>query len=248
MPLPASSAASTWPPVRPMSKAVMLALLCGAVPAATLAAPVSQCYGSVSNGRLEAAVKLPERGPNFAAYSKLGVTVNRTWVHSSVAAIVQGAYAELARSVPSMVFVYGETGFPDGGRFKPHRSHQNGLSVDFFVPVRTSKGEPAILPSTLKNRFGYKIEFDAEGRAGDYRIDFDAYAEHLYQLHKMSLAQGAGITLAIVDPEHLKRLLATRRGAYLREHMPFMKTRPWVRHDEHFHIDFAIPCKPLHPR
>lgn len=224
--------------------AALLAVLCAA-PLEAAAATPSTCFGTVSGGRLEHGVKLPERGANFRAYSALGVTVNRTWVHSQVAAIVVASYAELAKTAPGMTFVYGETGFPDGGRFKPHRTHQNGLSVDFFVPVRTGMGEPAVLPSTIKNRFGYKTEFDAQGRSGDFRIDFEAYAEHLYQLHSVALAHGAGIALAIVDPEHVPHLLATRRGAYLREHLPFMKTRPWVRHDEHFHIDFAIACRPL---
>ncbi len=228
-----------------MLPAALLAALCAAPLAAPAASAGSSCFGGVSNGRLENGVKLPERGPNFKAYSGLGVTVNRTWVHSRVAAIMLASYAELAKAEPDITFVYGETGFPDGGRFKPHRTHQNGLSVDFFVPVRTSKGEPAVLPSTIGNRFGYKIEFDAQGRWRDLRIDFDAYAEHLYQLHRLAPEHGASIALAIVDPAHLPHLFATRRGAYLRERMPFMKTRPWVRHDEHFHIDFAVPCKPL---
>jgi len=25
----------------------------------------------------------------------------------------------------------------------------------------------------------------------------------------------------------------------------FMKGEAWVRHDEHYHVDFAVPCKPL---
>ena len=28
-------------------------------------------------------------------------------------------------------------------------------------------------------------------------------------------------------------------------HIEFMPGKSWVRHDEHFHVDFAIPCKPL---
>jgi len=24
-----------------------------------------------------------------------------------------------------------------------------------------------------------------------------------------------------------------------------MKAKPWVRHDEHYHVDFAVPCKTL---
>lgn len=204
----------------------------------------SQCFGTVSNGRLEGGVKLPEQGMNFAAYSKLGAKVNRTYVHAKVAATILASYAALAASTPDIKWVYGETGFPDGGRFKPHKTHQNGLSVDFFVPVRTGKGVPTVLPSTIKNRFGYLVEFDAKGRFEDYHIDFGAYAEHLYQLDVAARQLGIGIALVIADPAHLPLLFAAPRGKSLRK-LPFMKTRPWVRHDEHFHIDFAIPCRPL---
>lgn len=27
--------------------------------------------------------------------------------------------------------------------------------------------------------------------------------------------------------------------------IPFMKGKPWIRHDEHHHVDFAIRCRPL---
>ncbi|RZM80367.1 hypothetical protein C3B51_12470 [Pseudoalteromonas rubra] len=30
---------------------------------------------------------------------------------------------------------------------------------------------------------------------------------------------------------------------YLKENIQFSKKRSWVRHDEHYHVDFAIPCK-----
>ena len=31
--------------------------------------------------------------------------------------------------------------------------------------------------------------------------------------------------------------------AYLKDNIQFSKRRSWVRHDEHYHVDFAIPCK-----
>jgi penicillin-insensitive murein endopeptidase len=30
--------------------------------------------------------------------------------------------------------------------------------------------------------------------------------------------------------------------AYLKQKLPFMKGKSWVRHDEHYHVDFAVPC------
>ena len=188
-------------------------------------------------------MRLPISGPNFSAYSMVGVAAGRTHVHSKVAEIVTAAYAALAAKNAEVTYVYGETGWPSGGRFRPHRTHQNGLSVDFFVPVRDEDGRSMPLPTGVTNRFGYDIEFDGDGRCADYVIDFAAMAEHLYQLDVAAKARGVGIALAIFDPPLLPKLFATPRGPYLQQNLPFMKRRAWVRHDEHYHVDFAVPCK-----
>lgn len=202
----------------------------------------SQCFGTVGNGRIEGAVKLPLSGANFGAYSTLAATVGRTYVHSKVAGTVVSAYAALQTANPDYRYVYGETGWASGGRFRPHRTHQNGLSVDFFVPVRNAEDRSVPLPTSLMNRLGYDIEFDANARYGEYRIDFPAIADHLYQLDVAAKANGIGIALVIFDTTYLPTLFATPRGHYLRQEIPFMKGKPWVRHDEHYHVDFAVPC------
>lgn len=204
----------------------------------------SQCFGTPSKGRIEGSVKLPSSGPNFSAYSSLAAAAGRTHVHSSVAGVIEAAYAALQRDVPSVRYVYGETGWESGGRFKPHHTHQNGLSVDFFVPVRDGAGHSVPLPTSVSNRFGYDIEFDAQARYGSYAIDFEAMAEHLYQLQVAAKAKGVGIALVIFDTAYLPKLFSTRRGADIRQ-LPFMKAKPWVRHDEHYHVDFSVACKPL---
>jgi len=222
---------------------VFLAVLIGVQPSDAVAVE-SQCFGTVSNGRIEDSVKLPTSGPNFAAYSALGAAAGRTHVHSKVAEVIVSTYAALAADSPSTVFVYGETGWSSGGRIRPHRTHQNGLSVDFFVPVRGADGKSVALPASMTNRFGYDIEFDTNARYGRYTIDFLAISEHLHQLHKAATAKGIGIALVIFDTAFLPRLLSTPLGPYLRDNLRFMKGKPWVRHDEHYHVDFAVPCKP----
>lgn len=207
------------------------------------AAAQSQCYGTVSNGRIEGSVKLPLSGTNFAAYSTLAATAGRTHVHSKVAAILEATYKALAAARPNTRYVYGETGWPSGGRFRPHRTHQNGLSVDFFVPVTDGNGQSVPLPTNLTDRLGYDVEFNQEARFGEYTIDFEALAEHLYQLDVAAKSAGSGLALVIFDAQYLPRLFATKRGAYLKDKLPFMKGKPWVRHDEHYHVDFAVPCK-----
>jgi penicillin-insensitive murein DD-endopeptidase len=205
----------------------------------------SICFGTVANGRVEEAVKLPSEGPNFQPYTSLGVTLGRTHVHSTVRDIVTDAYAALEKSVPGRVYVYGETGWASGGRIRPHRTHQNGLSVDFMVPVLDEEGRSVPLPGSLTNRYGYDIEFDRHGRYEGLTIDFGALAEHLYQLDRAARRRGIGLRLVIFDDVYLPALFATKRGSYLRANLPFMKARPWVRHDEHYHVDFAVKCRAL---
>ena len=226
-----------------LAKAAVLAWLAAACALghANTVAGGSRCHGKVGNGSLEGAVQLPADGVNFSAYSTLAVGMGRNYVHSEVAAIMLDAWRALQDTAPGAVYVYGETGLAQGGRFRPHRTHQNGLSVDFFVPVRDGQDRPARLPTPATLRFGYDIEFDRHARYGAYRIDFAAMAEHLYQLDLAARARGRSLALVIFDPAYLPRLFDTPRGPALRK-LNFMQGKPWVRHDEHYHIDFAIPC------
>lgn len=155
------------------------------------------------------------------------------------------AYAELERALPDRVFVYGETGWKKGGQFKPHKTHRNGLSVDFMVPV-LDKNELSIeLPSSVLNKWGYDLEFDTGGRKDDLKIDFEAIAEHIYQLHVSAKKRGIGLWRVIFDPTLQPYLHASSRWPYLKENVQFSTKPSWVRHDEHYHVDFDVPCRPL---
>lgn len=203
----------------------------------------STCYGTTSNGRLEHGVQLPASGKNFVSYGTLPELVGRTYVHSTVRNIIMDAYGMVALSQPTKVFKYAETGFAKGGRFKPHKTHRNGLSVDFMVPVINKAGESVHLPTTPLNRYGYDIEFDAKGKFGDYTIDYEALAAHLVALHKAAKKHGAGIGRVIFDPQLAPNLYTTTSGEYLRKNIPIQKTKSWVRHDEHYHVDFLVECR-----
>jgi penicillin-insensitive murein endopeptidase len=123
----------------------------------------SRSVGTTSAGRLEHGKRLPTHGPNFRAYSRLGAAVGRNAVHLQVRETVVAAYARAYAVLPEAKFLYGETGWPAGGPFPPHRTHENGLSVDFMVPVRTRDGTPTELPTWPWHTFGYGIEFDSVG-------------------------------------------------------------------------------------
>lgn len=160
-------------------------------------------------------------------------------------AVVLEAYERLATEMPDRVFVYGETGWNDGGQFKPHKTHRNGLSVDFMVPVLDESGASVELPSSILNKWGYDLEFDSNGRLDDLKIDFDAIAEHIYQLDIAAKRSGIGIWRVIFDPQLQPQLRNSPRWPYLEQNVRFSTNRSWVRHDEHYHVDFDVPCRPL---
>jgi len=205
-------------------------------------AELSTCYGTTSNGRLEAGVQLPKSGANYEGYSTMASILDRTYVHSTVLNIVLNAYKNLEAEQPNKQFKYAETGFRQGGKFKPHKTHQNGLSVDFMVPVLNADDESVHLSTHPFNRFGYDIEFDKKGNYNGLRIDFDALAAHIVQLHKEAKKQGYDLWRVIFDPALQPPLFKTKYANYLKENIAFSSKRSWVRHDEHYHVDFLIPC------
>ncbi len=218
----------------------MLILLAAALLAAPPAHAASTCHGTPARGRLDAGCVLPPVGPNFTAYSPLGVFLLRTWSHCAVRDTVTAAYAELVRQHPRRIWVYGEAGLPAGGGFWPHRTHQNGLSVDFMTPLRDADG-PRPLPMGLAGGFGYGVELDRRGRLGDAHIDAAAIGDHLLALAAAAEARGLRVAKVIFDPA-LRRQVERARPAV--KGLPFTRKRVWVRHDDHYHVDFALPCAP----
>lgn len=202
----------------------------------------SVCYGTVADGRLEQAIKLPHSGNNFVSYSMIGDFLGRTYVHSAVRDIILNAYHKLEAERPDTVYKYAETGFREGGEFKPHKTHRNGLSVDFMVPVLNETGQSVYFPTVLSNKFGYGIEFDKSGRYKTYQIDFGSMAAHIVSLHKAAIHKGYNLKRVIFDPGLQPFLMETKYGNYLKKNIHFSISASWVRHDEHYHVDFDVPC------
>jgi len=194
--------------------------------------------GTPSRGSLRFGRRLPTSGANFETTSYLATALGRNTVHSRVRDTVLDAYAALARTMPQRRWQYAETGWPSGGRFRPHHTHQNGMSVDFVVPVTTRGGAPTTLFSWVGNRWTYSIELDPRGCQGDVCIDFDAMAAHLLALSQAAPAHGLRVARVIFEPDYHRALFSSAAGRSARERVSFMTRRAWVRHDEHYHVDF----------
>jgi len=202
----------------------------------------SECYGVTKNGKLTNGKRLPSIGENFVTYSYLGSTIGRTSVHSQVRKIILDSYSWLSQKKPEKRFVYGETGWSSGGRFRPHKTHQNGLSVDFMVPLIDEYGHSVEMKTNILNKWGYNVEFDSKGGLEKVAIDFEAMAMHIYALKLQAKENGVKIWRVIFDPQLQKYLFNTKYGNRIRD-IQFSRKRSWVRHDDHYHVDFEISCK-----
>lgn len=204
----------------------------------------SVCYGTSAKGHLAHGKRLPFSGANYRAYHMSGYVAGRTYMHSSVRDAVNDAYAVLANSAPKLRFIYGESGFAEGGPFPPHHTHQNGTSVDFMVPLRSNNNEIVELETSVTNRGGYDERFDDEGYGKNgTRIDFEAIAKHLIALDQAARLHGIRVKRVILEPSLQKHLFAAPSGKSLPKLMTFMKSRAWFRHDQHYHVDFEVRCR-----
>ena len=205
----------------------------------------STCYGTTANGALRDGCRLPIGAPNVAAYTTLGVTLGRMWVHCDVAAVVEQSYAALAESHPDRHFTLGESWQTPWRRVQapqdpPQRPvgrlHGAGGRP---APVSRSRCRPACATSSAT-----PSSSTPRGRHSRLTLDFEAIAAHLSALRVAAQEAGVGISRVIFDPALRARLEGTQAWPSIRD-LPFSTRQAWVRHDEHYHVDFEIPCRPM---
>lgn len=198
----------------------------------------SVAHGSVRDGWIEGARRLPFRGENFTTYSFPGYLFGRTYVHEKVRKTVLDAFAVCAEKLPETTFVIGETGLPHGGIFHPHRTHRNGLSVDIMTPLL--RNEKPYHTHHLFNLWGYGLEFDDLGNLDKHTsIDYQSLGEIILALKEAAHQNDLTIEKVIFDPVLRPPLFATEAGKKIRD-LPYTKNRIILRHDDHFHIDFGV--------
>jgi penicillin-insensitive murein DD-endopeptidase len=216
----------------------MVAVLTVASWVALIAESVS--IGTPAKGSLKDGVSFASQGSGFVTYSTLGNFMGRQYVHSRVQETLVEAFASLHAAEPDRTFVLGETGLKGGGHIRPHKTHQNGLSVDIFMPVRDEASRRVLMPTAPWNKFGYLLEFDSRGHGEGLVIDFDSVAELLAEVDRQAQRHGLDLDRIIVAPEYVDRVLAAKAVGIGRLASLFMRTPAWVRHDEHLHVDFRV--------
>lgn len=205
----------------------------------------SQSIGSVENGSLKNGRIFPFSGANFHYFDTTSYLANRCFVHEKVRDCVLSTYKSLEKSAPGRNFGIMECSNENGGKIAPHRTHQNGLSVDFMSPL-LKNGQPYTELDDLGGKH-YLMNFDNEGRYDEnpeVRIDFELMAQHLLTLIDEAQKNGLKVKKIIWKMELQDELFATPSGKKLQQSGVYVTKNlsPLINsvHDDHYHVDFEL--------
>ncbi len=205
----------------------------------------STSTGSVSNGQLKHGKLVPFDGDNFRYFDTTSYLNDRAFVHDKVLKTVLETYRVLASSPPGRTFTIMECSHKNGGKLYPHRTHQNGLSIDFMMPL-VKDGKPYYKLDTI-GQFHYLLDFDNTGRLTQdtsIHIDFELVANHIVTLDSVGSTNGLSIKKVIVNTDLKDELYAGSWGTRLKTSSVYVvrSLTPLINslHDDHYHIDFEI--------
>ncbi|MBL56600.1 MAG: hypothetical protein CMP61_05385 [Flavobacteriales bacterium] len=202
--------------------------------------------GSVKKGSLKNGRRFPKKGTNFKYFSKLTYFIdNRAWVHEKVCMATLEAYKICEQMMPERKFMIMECSHRKGGKMFPHRTHQNGTSIDFASPL--TKNNHPYHGDQWKGIWHYGLQFDEKGRCmrnKKIRIDFEDMAKHILALEKAAKKRGLYIKKVLLKMNLKDDFFATPSGKKVKEKGIYFARylTPMIDmvHDDHYHIDFGF--------
>ena len=90
---------------------------------------------TVVNGQLEGTRSLPPRGKGYRTYNYLGSALGRQYAHHKVIETLEDAFSNLHETT-GQTFDVAEIGAKHGGKFLPHFTHREGMSVNIMTPMK----------------------------------------------------------------------------------------------------------------
>ncbi|GGH68091.1 penicillin-insensitive murein endopeptidase [Phaeocystidibacter marisrubri] len=200
--------------------------------------------GSVGNGSLTNGKLFPFTGANYQYFDTLSYINGRAFLHNRILATVLETYDSLAVRQPDRQFRVMECSNEHGGELYPHRTHQNGLSVDFMMPL-IKNGEPYYELDDLGKEH-YLLHFNNKGEYAEdteIAIDFDLVALHLLILDQQAKTHGFRITKVIINTHLKDESFSTPFGQQLQSSNIYVVHRLShlinALHDDHYHVDFG---------
>lgn len=205
----------------------------------------SVSIGSVSNGKLKNGKLIPFQGDNYRYFDTTSYLNHRAYVHDKVFKTVTSTYAYLKICQAGRQFTIMECSHKEGGKLYPHRTHQNGLSIDFMMPL-VKNGEP-FYDYDNTGQSHYLLDFDNAGRLSQdttVSIDFPLVAQHILALDSIGKLHGIAVQKVIINTELKEELFAGEIGKKLRTSDVYIvqNLSPLINrlHDDHYHVDFKL--------
>jgi len=204
--------------------------------------------GSVKNGSLKNGTKFSYKGKNYSYFSSTSYFIlSRCYVNDRVKNVTVKSYKNLNKIFPKQKWGIMECSRKNGGKMKPHRTHQNGTSIDFMTPMKWVKSNKQFRWKAHLGVWHYLINFDKDGylnKRKKVQIDFDMIAYHILELNKEAKAEGLYIKKVLLKINLKDNLFKSKLGAKLKKTgIYFAKyLTPMIdnMHDDHYHIDFGI--------
>lgn len=205
----------------------------------------SKSNGSVSNGSLENGKLIPFSGDNYQYFDTTSYMSGRGFMNNKVKSAVLETYEECIDEIPDRRFYIMECSSKNGGNLFPHKTHQNGLSIDFMMPLKQNDNPYYGLDS--KGFDHYLLEFDYDGKYlqdPTIEIDFEVIAHHLLILEEKAQANGLHIKKIIIHTELKDELYKGKYGQQLKASDIYVvkALTPLINalHDDHYHVDFEL--------
>lgn len=196
--------------------------------------------GSLVNGKI-----IPFSGTNFHYFSKTSYLHGRAFVNHNLKGLVLESYQDLSIQFPKQQFGIMECSKKEGGKISGHRTHQNGLSIDFMSPKMKEN-----VPYYGLDHLGashYQLAFNNDGKLiaePSIEIDFEMMGQHILALHKKAKKHHLKIKKIILKKELKDNLYKTKSGRIIKKKKIYitMNLPPRINeaHDDHYHIDFQI--------
>jgi penicillin-insensitive murein endopeptidase len=205
----------------------------------------TKSIGSVSRGSLQNGTLIPFSGSNFMYFDTASYLSGRAFTNHLVAQTVINTFKTFELNGEKRKFSIMEFSNEHGGKMFPHRTHQNGMSVDMMMPLMKD-GKPYYDLDDL-GAMHYLLEFNKEGQYINdttISIDFEMVANEINQMRIEAEKLGLKITKVIFNTDLRDELFATTHGQLFATNGPYItrNLEPVINdlHDDHFHVDFEI--------
>ncbi len=220
--------------------------LVGCSPKSIKGSGKSTSKGTVRKGELINGRRFPKKGDNFKYFSKFTYFLNgRAWVHQNVLDISLEAYQKCKTIMPNRKFMVMECSHKYGGKMWPHRTHQNGTSIDFASPLK--RNNKPYHGDQWRGIWHYAMNFDEQGRFKMNKkisIDFESMAKHILALETAARKRKMYIKKVLLKINLKDDFYKTPSGKLVKQkRIYFAKYLPPLidnQHDDHYHIDFGF--------